>query len=50
MLLGGRVVEDHSEPTTKGVRELTRLLFHAPDLHTVILPIRNGVSVTLKLS
>lgn len=49
MLWGGRVVDDHSEPTTKGVLELTRLLFQAPNLYTIILPIRDGVSVSLKL-
>ena len=49
MLWGGRVVHDHSEPTTKGVLELTRLLFQAPNLYTVILPVRDGVSVSLKL-
>ena len=49
MLWGGRVVHDHSEPTTKGVLELTRLLFQAPNLYTIILPIRDGVSVSLKL-
>jgi predicted O-methyltransferase YrrM len=47
---GGRVVEDRSEPTTRGVLELTRLLIQVPDLSTTIIPIRDGVSVTLKLS
>jgi predicted O-methyltransferase YrrM len=50
MLWGRRVVRDHSHPTTKGVVELTRLLFQSPDLYTTILPIRDGVSVSLKLS
>lgn len=49
MLWGGRVVADPSHPTTRGVLELTRLLFGAPDLYTMILPIRDGVSVSLKL-
>jgi caffeoyl-CoA O-methyltransferase len=49
MLWGGRVVNDHSHPTTKGVLELTRLLFRAPNLYAMILPIRDGVSVSLKL-
>lgn len=49
MLWGGRVVRDHSHPTTRGVVELTRLLFLAPNLYTMILPIRDGVSVSLKL-
>lgn len=49
MLWGGRVVEDTSHPTTRGVLELTRLLLQAPHLYTSILPIRDGVSVSLKL-
>lgn len=50
MLWGGRVVDDPSHPTTRGVLELTRLLFEAANLYTMILPIRDGVSVSLKLS
>jgi predicted O-methyltransferase YrrM len=50
MLWGGRVVNDVSHPTTRGVLELTRLLFQAPNLYTMILPIRDGVSVSLKLT
>jgi predicted O-methyltransferase YrrM len=49
MLWGGRVVNDASHPTTRGVLELTRLLYGAPNLYTTILPIRDGVSVSLKL-
>jgi len=49
MLWGGRVVNDASHPTTRGVLELTRLLFESPNLYTMILPIRDGVSVSLKL-
>lgn len=49
MLWGGRVVDDPHHPTTQGVLELTRLLFQAPDLYTTILPIRDGLSVSLKL-
>jgi caffeoyl-CoA O-methyltransferase len=49
MLWGGRVVEDAPHPTTRGVLELTRLLFQAPNLYTMIVPVRDGVSVSLKL-
>ncbi len=49
MLWGGRVLRGPAEPTTAGVLELTRLLFAASDLHTVILPVRDGLSVSLKL-
>jgi caffeoyl-CoA O-methyltransferase len=48
MLWGGRVLQVPAEPTTRGVQELTRLLLAAPDLYTVILPIRDGLSVSLK--
>jgi len=48
MLWGGRVVDDTAHPTTRGVLELTRLLFQAPGLYTMILPIRDGVSISLK--
>jgi predicted O-methyltransferase YrrM len=50
MLWGGRVVSDATHPTTKGVLELTRLLIQAPNLYTMIFPIRDGVSVSLKLA
>jgi len=49
MLWGGRVAADTEHPTTQGVLELTRLLFQAPNLYTMLLPIRDGVSVSLKL-
>ena len=50
MLWGGRVVNDRSHPTTRGVLELTRLVLQAPNLYTTILRVRDGVSVSLKLS
>jgi hypothetical protein len=43
------VVTDASPPTTRGVLELTRLLLQAPNLYTMIFPICDGVSVSLKL-
>jgi predicted O-methyltransferase YrrM len=49
MLWGGRVVNDASHPATRGVLESARLSFQAPNLYTMILPIRDGVSVSLKL-
>ena len=50
MLWGGRVVQGAEHPTTQGVLELIRLLFQAPNLYTTLLPIRAGVSVSLKLT
>jgi len=49
MLWGGRIVRGAEHPTTQGVLELIRLLFQAPNLYTTLLPIRDGVSVSLKL-
>lgn len=49
MLWGGRVARDRSHPATQGVLELTRLLFQDPRLYATILPIRDGVPVSLKL-
>jgi predicted O-methyltransferase YrrM len=50
MLWGGRVLAGGGEPTTQGVLELTRLLFAAPDLYTIILPVRDGLSLSLKMA
>jgi len=50
MLWGGRVVGDRTLASTRGVVELTRLLYSAPHLCTAILPIRDGLSVSLRLS
>jgi predicted O-methyltransferase YrrM len=49
MLWFGRVAGPDRDPDTRGVRELTRLLYADPSLHTAILPIRDGVSVSLRL-
>ena len=49
MLWSGRVAGKDSDPDTEGVRALTRLLYADPSLHTVILPLRDGVSVSLKI-
>ncbi len=49
MLWGGRVATDTTHPTTQGVAELTRLLFAAPNLYTSLIPVRDGVTVSLKL-
>jgi len=49
MLWSGRVASDaHQDEDTRGVRELTRLLYADPGLHTTILPLRDGVSVSLR--
>jgi len=48
MLWQGRVVDpDADDDSTRGVLELTRALHASPDLDTTILPVRDGVSVSV---
>lgn len=50
MLWSGRVIDGDGEQSTYGIKELTRQLMMARDFVTTILPIRDGVSVSLRLS
>ena len=45
----GRILTDDSSPSTKGVKEFTRLLLSEKGFLTTIIPIRDGVSLSLKL-
>ena len=45
----GRVLTDDSSSSTKGVKEFTRLLFSKEGFLTTIIPIRDGVSLSVKL-
>ncbi len=50
VLLFGLVADSNSKDTTiEAVREFNRLLYSQDDLFTTILPIRDGVSVSLRL-
>jgi len=50
ILWGGRVmVSNPPEASTRGIQEYTRLLYESPDLYTTILPVRDGIAVSLKL-
>lgn len=50
MLWQGRVVNpDPSEASTRGIQEYTRLLYETAGLYTTILPVRDGLAVSLKL-
>jgi predicted O-methyltransferase YrrM len=49
MLWFGRVAGPDQDEDTRGVRELTRLLYADPELHTTILPLRDGVALSLKI-
>ena len=47
MLWSGRVAsEEHQDENTRGIRELTRLLYSDAELETTLLPLRDGVSVS----
>ncbi len=48
MLRAGHVLTDDDAPT-RGVLELTRLLMQARDFVTTILPVRDGVSLSLRV-
>jgi predicted O-methyltransferase YrrM len=48
MLWFGTVLEDEpAEPSARGVKEFTRMLYEAPDFETVLIPIRDGVTVSV---
>ena len=50
ILLFGLVTENNREDATiEAVREFNRLIYSKDDLFTTILPIRDGVSVSLRL-
>jgi len=48
VLWHGRVVESDPDETTRKVLEYNRLIFEDSDLFSSIIPIRDGVSVSLK--
>jgi len=48
MLWFGTVLDDEpAEASTRGVKELTRLLHESPDFRTALIPLRDGVSVSI---
>ena len=50
VLWSGRVADAaDGEPTTKAIREFNTQLYRTPDLLTTIIPLRDGVSVSLKI-
>lgn len=46
----GRVVEPNPDAATKGILEYTRNIYNHPQLFTTVIPLRDGVGVTLKLA
>lgn len=50
ILWGGRVLApDPAEASTRGVQEYTRLIYENSRLYTTILPVRDGLAISLKL-
>ena len=49
LLWSGKVAGPEQDDDTRGVRELTRLLYADPRLRTTILPLRDGVGVSLRV-
>ncbi len=49
MLWGGEVLRGRPDRRTRGILGLTRALYRAPDFFTTLLPIRDGITVSLKL-
>jgi predicted O-methyltransferase YrrM len=50
MLWDGRVLDaTDNDAATKGVSELTRELYAAPDFATTLVPMRDGVTIAVKL-
>jgi len=45
----GRVAKGNRDAATEAVREFNRLIYSTDDLFTTILPIRDGISVSLRL-
>jgi len=49
VLWSGRVAENNPNEWTKAIQEYNRLCYDTPGVWTTILPLRDGVSVTLKI-
>ncbi len=45
----GKVAEENRDAATEAVCEFNRLIYSKDDLFTTILPIRDGISVSLRL-
>lgn len=49
VLWHGRVVSEDNSPATEGVREFTKLIMSHEGFYTTIVPIRDGLSISVKL-
>lgn len=50
MLFHARVLDKNPDANTRGVLELTRLLLDAKDFVTTIVPVRDGLSLSLRIA
>lgn len=50
MLWSGSVLEQTDDASTLGIQELTHLLYADADLHTVLVPIRDGFTISYRMS
>lgn len=50
VLWHGRVLEDKPDETTKAVMEYNHLLYNSPHLETTIVPLRDGIALSIKKS
>jgi len=48
VLIRGEVLEPSEEENVQGILEYTRLIFNSPDFFSSIIPIRDGISVSVK--
>lgn len=48
VLWQGQVLEPNPDEDTRGILEYTRLIFESPDFFSTILPVRDGISISLK--
>ncbi len=49
ILWDGRVATGNQEPSTRGILEFTRRIYSAAELFTTVVPLRDGVSITIKM-
>ena len=49
LIWSGRVVEGEPDAQTRSIIEYTKMLYDSPDLWTTIIPLRDGVGISLKL-
>jgi len=49
LIWSGRIVNSEPDAQTRSIMQYTRLIYDSPDLWTTIIPLRDGVGMSLKL-